>query len=144
MHVRVTQHCVTVAIRWQESRRAIGARFVAAFTGLWLLTCGFLVARHEAEVLHVRDRAGRVVHGALGDSRDGDGEQRIHARDSASHDHHVCLLAASLHQRAAIEPAAIASPVAIVGLVVDDPAGQAGRPQRHVYRLAPKTSPPRT
>jgi len=134
---------VTGAIRLQEPRRAIGARFVAAVTCLWLLTCGFLVARHAAEVPHVRDRAGQVFHGVLASApHAADADARIHARDSAMHEHRACLLSASLHQPASIAHAATASPVAAVGLVTTDPSGAAGLSLHHVYRLAPKTSPP--
>ncbi|MBC8070744.1 MAG: hypothetical protein IAG13_20620 [Deltaproteobacteria bacterium] len=110
-----------------------------------MLTCGFLVARHEAEVPHVRDRAGQVFHGVLASNPSGaDADARIHARDSAVRDHRACPISASLHHPASIDHATISSPVAVVGLVVSDTSPQAGGSLLHVYRLAPKTSPPRT
>jgi hypothetical protein len=81
MQIYVTQHCVTGAIYLHARRGVFGARLVAAITGLWLLTCGFVVARHEAEVSHVRDRAGHIVHGVLaGESHGNDSGPRATLR----------------------------------------------------------------
>jgi hypothetical protein len=132
---------VTGAIRWQEPRTVIGARFVAAFTALWLIAGGLLGARHEAEVPHVRDNAGRVFHGTPATGENGN-ETRIHDRASALHDHRACPLSASLHQPGCTSHAQLASVVAVVATELDAPPARCGRRTRHVYRLAPKTSPP--
>ncbi|MDQ3369571.1 MAG: hypothetical protein M3680_29435 [Myxococcota bacterium] len=118
---------------------------MAALTGLWLVTCGFLSARHEAEVPHVRDRAGQVFHGVLSSNPAGaDADERLHARDSAFHEHRACPLSASLHQPGPVHHTAIVNQLAEVGLVLVVPPDRADGRQRYVYRLAPKTSPPLT
>ena len=128
------------ATRLQERR---SRRAVAALSAAFLLVVGLLGARHEAEVAHVRDQKGDLVHGQeLAEHHEAGPTADMHSREAHGHAAGACALLASLHAPAvsARPPAAViasagtqeicAPPIAAVH------GGIAG------YRLAPKTSPP--
>jgi hypothetical protein len=118
-------------------------RVVAALGAALLLFVGLLGARHAAEVAHVRDQRGDLVHAQeLADHHHGGPAAHLHGR--AGHDHApgVCALLAALHASAVAprSPAAVVAALAACDLAAPLTAavhgGIAG------YRLAPKTSPP--
>jgi hypothetical protein len=122
----------------RRSRRA-----AAAVTAVLLLVVGWLGARHEAEVAHVRDQRGDVVHAQeLAEHHEESATAHLHGRESHEHAPGVCQLLAVTHAPlvAAEAPAALAPAVSAqeLGVPVVERAGGtiAG------YRIAPKTSPP--
>jgi hypothetical protein len=120
-------------------------RAVAACIGVWLVACGVLASRHEADVAHVRDlRTGAVVHAAhLSEQHDAARSSDFHRQSEPDADHGACALWVASHQAATTTVArpAIAPAIRSAAFVV--PLGARGTAAaRGVYRLAPKTSPP--
>ena len=136
---------MTAASQLRQRRHASSAsRLFAACFGLWFLACGFIGARHEAEITHVVDqRTGLVFHASrVSDHHDATKPADIHRHDE-SDGGHECALSTALHQAASdrvSRPSAVdrgqpsANTLSVPGVV--------GRVERGVYRLAPKTSPP--
>ncbi len=122
----------------QERRRATA--FAAA---LILLVVGWLGARHEAEVAHGRDEAGRAVHAQeLADHHTLGATAHLHGREVHEHAG-ACMLLAIAHL-----PFAVAAPptsvVATQEFIAASGARRTAPPRTTLaaYRLAPKTSPP--
>lgn len=119
-------------------------RGIAALTAAWLVVLGVLAMRHEAHVAHVRDGAGGYVHAIelagvhAGGASDVHGERGVHG-DAAQ-----CALLTAFHQAAA---AATVEPRPVVAVRQFQPLEPVrltrAVPPARVYRLAPKTSPPR-
>lgn len=121
----------------------LGRRAVAIATTLILLAVGWLGARHEAEVAHVREQSGRIVHGQqLADHHDAEAGHHLHGRELRDDHGGACALLA-------VPPSAfaIAAPV-LAGQPIAARAPSLTAPPCDVvasvapYRLAPKTSPP--
>jgi len=121
----------------------LGRRAVAIATTLILLAVGWLGARHEAEVAHVREQSGRIVHGQeLADHHEAEAGTHLHGR--AVRDDHggACSVVA-----VPCPGFAVAAPV-LAGAPVAQAAPRTTLPVATVvvtvapYRLAPKTSPP--
>ncbi|MBA3821745.1 MAG: hypothetical protein H0X17_22870 [Deltaproteobacteria bacterium] len=114
----------------------------AVVTALILLGVGWMGARHQAEVAHVRDTAGRIVHGhELADHHATSSTAHLHGR--ADHGHSsTCALLANLHAPIAF-PAGVAT-VSTVSHASEIAVAIAPAPSATIasYRLAPKTSPP--
>jgi hypothetical protein len=121
----------------RRSRRA-----VAAFTAAVLILAGWLSAHHEADVAHVRDGTGRVVHAQeLADHHVPDTAAHLHGRAEHQHAPGACALLATLFARPAVAPAiSVTVDAAIVSEIL--PATDAIPAAIAAYRLAPKTSPP--
>lgn len=121
-----------------RSRRAAAAIFAAL-----LLIVGWLGARHEAEVAHVRDQNGDLVHaqGLEGHHEVGP-TAHIHGREAHAHGASTCSLLAVAHTPliAAKSPAAAA--VVAVAQDLGTPPVASVHGAIAGYRLAPKTSPP--
>jgi hypothetical protein len=122
----------------RRSRRA-----VAALSAALLIVMGLLGARHEAEVAHVRDGNGDLVHGQeLAEHHENGAAAHMHGREDHSHIEGACGLLAVLHAPAV----ASRPPAALVPLAVSHeltvPAIAAVHGAIPAYRLAPKTSPP--
>ena len=122
----------------RRSRRA-----VAALSAVLLVAIGLLGARHEAEVAHVRDQRGDLVHAQeLADHHHTGPTAHLHGRDGHAHDAGACALLAFHHAPAvAARPSGVALAPAVAHELGAPPiaavhAAIAG------YRLAPKTSPP--
>lgn len=122
----------------QERRRA-----TAFATALILLAVSWLGARHEAEVAHGRDEAGRAVHAQeLADHHELGATAHLHGREVHEHAG-ACMLLAIAHL-----PFAVAAPpnavVASQQFIAASDARRTAAPCATVaaYRLAPKTSPP--
>jgi hypothetical protein len=118
-------------------------RAVAALSAALLLFVGLLGARHEAEVAHVRDQRGDLVHAQeLADHHHSGPAAHLHGR--ADHDHApgACALLAALHASAVAPrpPAVVVASVAEHDLAAPPIAAPHGGIAG--YRLAPKTSPP--
>ncbi len=122
----------------QERRRA-----TAFATALILLAVGWLGARHEAEVSHGRDEAGRAVHAQeLADHHELGATAHLHGREVHEHAG-ACMLLAIAHPPFA--NAAPPSSVAARQEFIDAsgaPCTAASHTTLAAYRLAPKTSPP--
>ena len=136
----VPDRFVLGAIRRQQGR---SRRAVAAIGAAVLLLVGWLGARHEAEVAHVRDQRGDVVHAEeLAGHHEVDRAAHLHGREDHAHAPGACELVALAHASlvAAQAPAGLALAVFVeeLGAPVAVEAGGtiAG------YLIAPKTSPP--
>lgn len=123
-----------------QDRRA--RRAVAALSAAVLLVIGWLSARHEAEVSHVRDQRGDMVHAqGLADHHEVSAAAHLHSRDDHGHAGACALLAVT--GAAALTPAAPAA-LALPAIAAEPeavplvPIHGAIAP----YRIAPKTSPP--
>lgn len=128
------------ATRTQERR---SRRVAAAVTAVLLLLVGWLGARHEAEVAHVRDQRGDVVHAQeLADHHEVSSTAHLHGRESHEHAPGVCdLLAITQAPVVAAEPpAALAR--AVSGQALGAPIVETAGGTIAGYRIAPKTSPP--
>lgn len=118
-------------------------RIVAAGIGIWFVACTLLAARHDAQAVHWVDRAGRAFHAIHAAPTVAADHAVLHARGERP-DLDACELAIACH---AATSAATAPPR--LGLVprAECSIGRAGSARaaiaRLVYRLAPKTSPPR-
>lgn len=135
-----TVSCMLASVTHHDRRHR--HRVIAAITGVWLVLCGVLGARHEAEVRHCVDGNGNSVHAPkMVGAHTGTGSD-LHATDGEP-DLDVCAIATSMHQSAS---AACARPLRFslhehqLGATTD--VMPAATVARHVYRLAPKTSPP--
>ncbi len=122
----------------RRSRRA-----VAAVAAALLVVIGLLGARHEAEVAHVRDQRGDLVHAQeLAEHHHTGPAAHLHGREDHAHAPGACALLATLHASAtASRPLAAAVAPGVAHDLGAPPiaavhGGIAG------YRLAPKTSPP--
>lgn len=117
-------------------------RVIAAITGLWLVLCGVLGARHEAEVRHCIDHAGNSVHAPKMVGAHTGTDSDVHAIDGDA-DTDLCTIAAAMHQSASAACTCPRLPchreqyAATTHVTV-----RAATFVRRVYRLAPKTSPP--
>jgi hypothetical protein len=117
-------------------------RAVAALVAAVLIFVGWLGAHHRAEVAHVHDGSGSMVHAAaLADHHASDSAAHVHGRSDHQDAPGACTLLATLIAR----PAA-ASAVAVIAdasiLPAAPPALAFVPPALAAYRLAPKTSPP--
>jgi hypothetical protein len=122
----------------RRSRRA-----VAALSAALLIIVGLLGARHEAEVAHVRDRKGDVVHAQrLAEHHEAGPTAHMHSREASRHDLGACDLVAALHAAVVSSrpPAAVA--VAAIARDLGEPPIAVIHGAIAGYRLAPKTSPP--
>jgi hypothetical protein len=117
-------------------------RAVAAFAAAVLIFVGWLGAHHRAEVAHVHDPSGSLVHAAeLADHHAADSAAHVHGRADHRDAPGACTLLATLHARPTAAPAvAVLADAAI--LPAPPPAIAAVPPAIAAYRLAPKTSPP--
>lgn len=118
---------------------------MAVLACLGLVTCGLLRAHHEAAVPHVRERSGQVVHGSAPglQSLSAERDTWLDARGSVFHEHRPCTLASCLHSPAAPGAGTLAGTSPRVGVSIERPRAAHGPSLLHLYRLAPKTSPPR-
>jgi hypothetical protein len=117
-------------------------RFLAAIVGLWLVVCGILGQRHASQVAHYTDGRGEVFHasGMVGSHTTESSD--IHASGGAL-DHDACEIAAARHHTGS---AHVASPAVSVVVTVHQLPRRATvvvAIGRLVFRIAPKTSPPR-
>lgn len=125
------------------TRMQLGRRAVAIATTLIVLAVGWLGARHEAEVAHVREQSGRVVHGQeLADHHDAEAGHHLHGRELRDDHGGACALLA-------VTPSAfaIAAPVLAGQRIAQQLQPRSVAPADVIasvapYRLAPKTSPP--
>jgi hypothetical protein len=117
-------------------------RAVAIATTLTLLCVGFLANRHEAEVAHVREHSGRVVHAQeLGEHHEVSASAHLHGREVHEHAGD-CSLRALAHERITLAVAVVvATPVETTALVAEV-APRVAYVASAKYRIAPKTSPP--
>jgi hypothetical protein len=118
-------------------------RAAAALSAVLLVAVGLLGARHGAEVAHVRDQKGDLVHAQeLADHHQTGPAAHLHARDDHAHAPGACALLAFLHAPAV----AARPPGAALTLAVAHDLGAPPVAAVHTaiagYRLAPKTSPP--
>jgi hypothetical protein len=117
-------------------------RVVAIATGLILLCVGLMANRHAAEVAHVREQSGRIVHAQqASEHHEASTSAHLHGIDGHTHAGD-CELLALAHERITIAKApVIVAPVAttftFVTAAVHDIVVT-----RAAYRIAPKTSPP--
>jgi hypothetical protein len=114
---------------------------VAVAMAAWLVLAGLLALRHEAEVAHVTDAHGALVHGAHAIGHRAARADHLHA--GAPVDHGECALAAALRQPGTCvsPPALVAAPARAIAIAAA-PARVLARTAT-LFRLAPKTSPPR-
>lgn len=119
-------------------------RAVAIATTLILLCVGFLANRHEAEVAHVREQSGRIVHAQeLAEHHEISTNAHLHGREVHEHAGDCSLLALA-HERLTTTPIVLVTlPVAATTKVEIVPVHEA-RAVAGAYRYAPKTSPPVT
>ena len=136
----VPDSIVLAATRMQE-RRSRSA--VATLSAVVLILVGWLGARHEAEVAHVRDQRGDVLHAEeLAEYHEVGPSAHLHGRADHSHAPGACALVAIAHAPlvAAEAPAGLALAVSAQELgapVVAEAGGTIAG-----YLIAPKTSPP--
>lgn len=132
-------HDVTGANRLQKRPRG-----VAAITALVFAVCSFLAMRHEATVAHARTFAGGYVHARELAGRHVGTDSDFHAQRDAESDTGECALLTTFHQAAHAPLGAPALVLAQVASSTVDATLPSVEPSaRAVYRLAPKTSPPR-
>jgi hypothetical protein len=129
-------------LAFTHSDRRRRRRVIAALTAVWLVLCGVLGARHEAEVRHCIDRNGNSVHAPKIVGAHSGTDSDVRATDGEA-DTDLCAIAATMHQSASAactrprlpcprEHHGATTHVAVRGTIA----------VRRVYRLAPKTSPP--
>jgi hypothetical protein len=124
----------------RRSRRA-----VAALSAVLLIAIGLLGARHEAEVAHVRDQNGDLVHAQeLADDHEAGPAAHLHGRDDHAHAPGVCALLAVVHAPALAAPAPAAALAPAIAHELGAPPIASVHRAIAAYRLAPKTSPPAT
>lgn len=118
---------------------------MAALACLVLVTCGLLQAHHAAAVPHVRERSGQIVHGAAASlqSPSAARDTWINVRGAALHEHRACAMASCLHSPAAPGAGTLTDISPRVSVSIERPRAVHGPSLLHLYRLAPKTSPPR-
>lgn len=124
-------------------RLQVRSRGIAAITAVWLVVCGVLAMRHEAQVAHVRDRAGAYVHARalLGHHAGHDAD--VHGQRNPDADAGDCALLTAAHQPVsahATAPAVITT--ARATCVQALPRTAIPAIAAAILRLAPKTSPP--
>lgn len=122
----------------RRSRRA-----VAAITAAFLLLVGWLAARHEADVAHVRDQRGDVVHAEeLADHHEVSPSTHLHGREDHGHIDGACELIGLAHTSLLVAqpPAGVALVAVAEDLGAPPVIVRAGSVAR--YLIAPKTSPP--
>lgn len=115
------------------------SRIYASLLAAWLVVCSVVATRHEAQVAHAVDSAGRVVHAQVLVGHH-DGPSDVHEQSTADHDE--CTIVTALHQAARVSAPA-AAVVAPHGVHAPQPGpALAAEAVAALYRLAPKTSPP--
>ncbi|HSK04467.1 MAG TPA: hypothetical protein VK932_24600 [Kofleriaceae bacterium] len=118
-------------------------RAAAALSAALLLFVGLLGARHEAEVAHVRDQRGDLVHAQeLADHHHSGSAAHLHGRADHGHAPGACALLAALHASAVAPRPPAAVVAALVAYDLAAPLTAAVHGGIAGYRLAPKTSPP--
>ena len=132
------QRTVVVATRLQE-------RLVAVVTTVTLLLVGLIGRGHAADVAHVEDEHGRLVHAqqdeALAAHDRTTRTTHLHEHAPAHADAGACSLLATVHQ-AAIASVTASFTSRAVAHVVAPLRAHASIYSLGGYRLAPKTSPP--
>ena len=121
-------------------------RVLAAIVGLWFVVGGVLGHAHEAHVAHVIDRtSGLAIHGEHAcDHNDSTTRTHIHSLPAHHDDDGACEISAALHQAASAQlPSAAISLLPAIAAAAPAPLPVATISSHSVYRLAPKTSPPR-
>jgi len=119
------------------------SRIVAAGIGIWFVACTLLAARHEAQAAHWVDRAGRAFHAIHAAAAVAADHAVLHARGERP-DLDACELVVACHSAASAATAPPRLGLAPRAECSPDDAGSArAASARVVYRLAPKTSPPR-
>jgi len=125
------------------SRLQVSLRVVAAFTAVWLVVCSVLAAHHEATITHVRDGAGRYVHGKALAGHHQDHDSDIQGQRHPDADAGECALLTAFQQAASADvttPAVVTTARATQAQDLVPAASPALAAA--VYCLAPKTSPP--
>lgn len=119
-------------------------RVLATVTALWFLVFGLIGASHEARVAHVIDaQTGSVLHAPALTGSHTNHQSDVHPSDAAA-EHDVCAMAQALHQASSVSVACTHVSIAPELVVAADPiAERTITTPGDVYRLAPKTSPPR-
>ena len=114
---------------------------IATAMAAWLVLAGILALRHVADVAHATDERGALVHGAHAIGHHAGKVDHLHAGTGGEHDE--CSLAAALRQPGAVHaaPARIAAPS--IAIAIELVPSSARARTASLYRLAPKTSPPR-
>lgn len=123
----------------RRSRRA-----VAALAAALLMAVGVLGARHEAEVAHVRDQKGDLVHAQeLAEHHHGAASSaHLHGTEAHGHAPGACALLAVVHAPALAARAPAAAAALAIAHDLQPPPIAAVHGAIAGYRLAPKTSPP--
>lgn len=117
-------------------------RAVAAVTAVILILTGWLGAHHEAEVAHVHDAFGQLVHAQrLADHHEPGAAAHLHGRADHQHAPGACALIAAAPARTSTSPELPATTDAAI-FAEAPPCRPAVPPSIAAYRLAPKTSPP--
>jgi hypothetical protein len=119
-----------------------GIRLVAAITAAWLIACGVLGARHQSQVAHVVDSAGRVHHVAHATEPHRDTTQSELRSAADRDDIDACAWSTIVHQAIRHTTAVAVSAVSPATVELASRDGELIR-SSEIYRLAPKTSPPR-
>jgi hypothetical protein len=120
-------------------------RAFALIAAAWLVLGFALAAHHEATEAHVLDARGDAVHASrLVGAHHGD-HTDVHAVDSGGEGTEPCGIVGALHQPISARVAAPPTTrvAAVAPAVVAIVAGARAPVTVPVYRLAPKTSPPR-
>lgn len=125
------------------SRLQVRSRGVAAITAVWLVVCGVLAMRHEAQVAHVRDRAGAYVHARTLVGHHAGHDADIHGQRNPDADAGECGLLTAAHQpvSAHVQTPAVVT-TAHATCAQDPPHMAIPAIATAILRLAPKTSPP--
>jgi hypothetical protein len=110
---------------------------------VWLVVCGVLAMRHEAQVAHVRDRAGAYVHARALIGHHAGHNADIHGQRNPDADVGDCALLTAAHQAASAHVTRPTVVTAARATCVQD-TRRAAPPAvvAAILRLAPKTSPP--
>ena len=119
------------------------SRGIAAITAVWLVVCGVVAMRHEAQVAHVRDRAGAYVHARALIGHHAGHNADIHGQRNPDADVGDCALLTAAHQAASAHVTRPTVVTAARATCVQD-TRRAAPPAvvAAILRLAPKTSPP--
>ena len=119
-----------------------GRRAIAIAACAWLVLAGLLGLRHEADVAHVVDGRGAFVHAVRAIGHRAARAEHLHER-AAGDRGDDCSLAAALRQPGVTRAAIALVPARSVPRALAAPAARATTIAAAIYRLAPKTSPPR-
>lgn len=125
------------------SRLQVRSRGVAAITAVWLVVCGVLAMRHEAQVAHVRDRVGAYVHARALVGHHAGHDADIHGQRNPDADVRECGILTAAHQPVSAHvttPAVVTT--ARATRLQDTPRAAIPAIAVAIWRLAPKTSPP--